>query len=206
MSLADLLVVPRLRSYWKRVALRRLHYADRADKLDRLYRAENPWHMDSAKEQARFAWTNRLITARLPTLDTILEIGCGEGHQSQYLAQICGQLFGIDVSARAVGRATQRCPQGLFGAGDAQHFSLPGMPPRVDLVVACEMIYYVKDIPAFLAELPQLGRSCLVTYYHGQAPVLDPYFAAIDDCRRERFRLGDVEWTAVWWSVIDGHG
>jgi hypothetical protein len=36
--------------------------------------------------------------------------------------------------------------------------------------------------------------------------VLDPYFAAIDDCRRERFRLGDVEWTAVWWSVIDGHG
>jgi SAM-dependent methyltransferase len=203
MSLTDLLVVPRLRAYWKRMALRRLHYADRVDKLDRLYRVENPWHMDSAKEQARFAWTNRLIAARLPTLDTILEIGCGEGHQSQYLSRICGQLFGIDVSARAVRRAAQRCPQGIFAVGDPHHFLLPGIPPRVDLVVACEVIYYVKNIPAFVARLSRLGRSCLVTYYHGQAPVLDPYFATIDGCCRERFRLENVEWTAVWWPAPD---
>ena len=73
------------------------------------------------------------------------------------------------------------------------------MPPAVDLVVACEVLYYVKDIPRFLDRLSQLGRACLVTYYQGQAPALDPYFTEIPDCRRERFRRDDTEWNAVWW-------
>jgi SAM-dependent methyltransferase len=199
-TLVDRFVVPRLRDYWMRLALRRVHYADRADKLDLLYRIENPWRMDSAQEQARFAWTNELIAQRLPVLGSILEIGCGEGHQSQHLSRTCRQLFGIDVSARAVKRAARRCPRGQFAVGDAQHFALSGMPLPVDLVVACEMIYYVKDISAFLGRLSQLGRSCLVTYYCGHAPALDPYFAAIENCRRDRFRFDEVEWDARWWS------
>ena len=41
MTLIDQLLAPRLRDYWVRsLALRRVHYADRADKLDMLYRVE----------------------------------------------------------------------------------------------------------------------------------------------------------------------
>jgi SAM-dependent methyltransferase len=200
MTLLDQFLAPRrLRDYWKRMALRRVHYADRADKLDRLYRVEDPWHMESAKEQARFDWTNRLISAQLAPVDTILEIGCGEGHQSQRLSHICDQLYGIDVSARAVNRARQRCSAGQFAVGDPFTFHLPDMPLPVDLVVACEVLYYVKDVRRFLARISELGRACLVTYYQGQAASLDPHLAAIPDNHRDQFHCDDTQWNAVWW-------
>ena len=199
MTLIDQLLAPRLRDYWVRFALRRVHYADRVDKLDLLYRVEDPWRLGSAKEQARFEWTNRLIATHLAPRDTILEIGCGEGHQSQYLSRACGRLYGIDVSARAVRRARRRCSDALFTAGDPFTFRFADPPPVFDLVVACEVLYYVKDIPRFLDRLSRLGRACLVTYYQGQAPVLDSHFASLPDCRRDQFRFDDTEWHAVWW-------
>lgn len=200
MSLIDQVIVPRLRDYWVRLALRRVHYTDRADKLDLLYMVEDPWRLSSPKEQARFEWTNRLIAAQFGRPETILEIGSGEGYQSEYLTQACGRLYGIDVSARAVRRARRRCPAARFVAGDPFDFRLPEMPHPVDLVVVCEVIYYVKDIPRFLDRVSRLGRACLVTYYEGQAAALDPHFAERPGCRREEFRADDTEWRAVWWQ------
>jgi SAM-dependent methyltransferase len=199
MSLIDQVIVPRLRDYWVRLALRRAHYTDRADKLDRLYMVEDPWHLQSAKEQARFAWTNQLIVARFDRPATILEIGCGEGYQSRYLAQACDRLYGIDVSSRAVRRARRRCPGARFAAGDPLTHGFPDVPLPADLVVACEVIYYVKDVPRFIERLSQLGRACLVTYYQGQAEALDPHFEDRPNCRREQFRCDGTEWNAVWW-------
>ena len=199
MSMLEQFVVPRLRDYWVRFALRQVHYADRGDKLDRLYRIENPWQMDSATEQARFAWTNRLVETEFGRPSSILEIGCGEGHQSQHLVRACDRLYGIDISSRAVRRAARRCPDATFAAGDPFSFRLPDMAAPVDLVVACEVIYYVKDVAGFLARLSQLGRACLVTYYHGQAAALGPYLAAVASRGHERFSFEDTEWSAVWW-------
>lgn len=199
MTLLDQHVLPRLRDYWLRLALRRVHYADRADRLDRLYCIEDPWHMGSAKEQARFTWTNALIAACFGRPHSLLEIGCGEGHQSRHLATLCGQLYGLDVSARAVKRARRRCPDGRFAAGDPFVFGFADAPAVFDLAAACEMIYYVKDVPRFIARLSELGRACLVTYYDGQAPALDPYFANLPETGRDSFRHDGVLWHAVWW-------
>ncbi len=205
MSLIDQIIAPRIRDYWVRLALRRVHYTDRADKLDRLYRVEDPWHMESAKEQARFAWTNRLIATNFSPLATILEIGCGEGHHSQHLARACSQLYGVDVSARAVYRARRRCPAARFAAGDPFTLRFGGASTAFDLAVACEVLYYVKDIPRFLDRLSGLGRACLVTYYQGQAASLDPYFTALPDRHREQFCFDGVEWNAVWWHNASRH-
>jgi SAM-dependent methyltransferase len=204
MSLIDHVLAPRLRNFWVRLALRRVHYTDRANKLDRLYMVEDPWRLQSAKEQARFAWTNRLIAAQFGQPETILEIGSGEGYQSQRLRQACGRLYGIDVSPRAVRRARRRCPEARFAAGDPLTYRFADMPLPVDLVVACEVLYYVKDIPRFLDRLSQLGRACLVTYYEGQAPSLDPYFADRPECGRDGFYCDDTRWNAVWWRKAKG--
>ncbi|HEU0215511.1 MAG TPA: SAM-dependent methyltransferase [Stellaceae bacterium] len=206
MSLLDQFVVPRLRRYWVRMALRRVHYADRADKLNRLYCVEDPWRMDSAREQARFAWTNELIATHLSPLDSVLEVGCAEGHQSQYLSRVCRQLYGVDVSRRAVRRAERRCPAGTFAVADPLGVWPVQMPVKVDLVTACEVLYYVTDIAPFLARLSELGRTCLVTYYQGQAPALDPQFAAMSHCRRDRFCFDGMEWHAVWWPTDGSQG
>jgi 2-polyprenyl-3-methyl-5-hydroxy-6-metoxy-1,4-benzoquinol methylase len=198
-SLIDEIIVPRLRDFWVRLTLRQVHYTDRGDRLDRLYMIEDPWKLKSGKEQARYEWTNRLIAAQLGRPETIFEIGSGEGYQSEHLTQLCDQLCGIDVSRRAVHRAERRCPQARFAAGDPFAFHLPSMPQPVDLVVACEVIYYVKDPSRFIERLSQLGSACLVTYYDGQASALDPHFAALPGCRRESFRFDDTLWHAVLW-------
>jgi SAM-dependent methyltransferase len=199
MSLLDQFRAPRLRDYWVRWGLHQVHYADRTRKLDLLYRVENPWRMDSAREQARFAWTNGVIATHLPRPATLLEIGCGEGHQSQHLKPICGRLYGIDISSRAVDRARRRCPEASFAVGDPFTFRFTDTPPVLDLVVACEMIYYVRDIGQLIERMSHLGRACLVTYYHGHARKLDPHFSALSRCEREGFGFGDARWIAVWW-------
>lgn len=198
-AMPDPFGLPRLRDFWIRLSLRRVHYAGRARKLDLLYMVENPWRMDAPREQARFGWTNRLISTHLAPLDTILEIGCGEGHQSQYLSELCARLYGIDISGRAVRRARRRCPGGSFAAGEPFTFRLPDMPPAVDLVVACEMLYYVKEVPRFLERMSRLGRACLVTYYRGHGDELEPHFTALPLAGREDFSFGNGAWTAVWW-------
>jgi SAM-dependent methyltransferase len=199
MSLLDQFHAPLLRDCWVRWGLHRVHYADRTRKLDLLYRVENPWRMDSAQEQARFAWTNGVIATRLPRPETLLEIGCGEGHQSQYLTRVCRRLYGTDISSRAVRRARQRCPDAAFATGDPFAFRFVDMPPVVDLVAACEVVYYVKDTARFIERMSTLGRACLATYYEGHAQVLDRHFVNLPGCERERFRFGDVGWIAVWW-------
>jgi SAM-dependent methyltransferase len=203
MSLIDQ-VAPRLRDCWMRFALRRVHYTDRADRLDRLYLVKDPWQLQSPKEQARFVWTNRMIAEQFGRPETILEIGCGEGHQSQHLARVCGQLYGIDISRRAVVRARRRCREARFVAGDPLSFQFDDMPLPADLVVACEMLYYVKDVPRFIERISTLGRACLVTYYQAHAASLDPHFAGRPGCRRAQFGCEDAEWHAVCWRNDEG--
>jgi len=113
-----------LRDYLVRWVSRRV--ADPARELDTLYMLEDPWHMDSAREQARFAWTNGIISAHFPRLDTLLEVGCGEGHQSLHLSQLCGRLYAIDVSRRALRRASRRCPNACCLTNDRSHGHVRG--------------------------------------------------------------------------------
>lgn len=196
-SLLAHLPTSRSKDYLVRWASRRA--AGRSNEFDTLYLLENPWHLNLAKEQARFAWTNGIVSAHFPRLDTLLEIGCGEGHQSQYLSRFCSRLYGIDLSRRAVKRARARCPNSSFTVGDPLAFSFANIPPTIDLVVACEVLYYVEDVPRLIERLSQLGRACLVTYYQGQAEQLDPHFSRLANCKREQFRFDDTEWNAVWW-------
>jgi hypothetical protein len=69
----------------------------------------------------------------------------------------------------------------------------------VDLVVACEVLYYMKNIPAALNRISQLGRACFATYHDGRSKLLDPHFSSISNRQKSTFRFGDSCWRAVWW-------
>jgi SAM-dependent methyltransferase len=187
-----------LKQWWLRLALHSVRYADRPGRFELLYLLADPWRMISEAEASRFAWTNRLIRTHFPRVGTLLEVGCGEGHQSVHLAGICDQLFGIDVSRRAIARSRARCPRGLFTAGSHDRFRFPYAPRPFDLVVGCEMIYYVKDVPAAIDCLSSLGRACLVTYHDVESPHLDRWFAAIAAGSDVHSHAGTA-WKAVWW-------
>src|SRR4051812_34342504 len=94
-----------LRRLWTRVMLRGVHYRDRHQQLDMLYRVRDPWNLDSPREHFRFEETNRLITREFGHVPNLLELGCGEGYQSRHLEKVCDRLHGCDISANAVERA-----------------------------------------------------------------------------------------------------
>lgn len=189
------------RRAWMMVALRGTTYADNHDRIDLAYKVEDPWVMGSAKEQFRFERTNQLIAAQFGSLGSVLEIGCGEGHQTEHLSRICDQIYGLDVSPTAVSRARRRCPEAELAACDlfAQPFEPEG--GRFDLVAACEVLYYMEDIPAALRAMESLGRQCLVTYYRGRStdPVTE-HLERIAGIEETSFSYENVTWRAVWWT------
>ena len=180
-------------------ALRGVDFNDTHRRLDMAYWFEDPWYMNSDTERTRFAETNRIIEENFSKVGSLLEIGCGEGHQSEYLAKVCTDLHGLDVSKIAIGRARKRLPAVQFYVGDLHEQSWAGETDKFDLVVACEVLYYMSDIHKALETLSRLGKSVLVTYFNALEKKVDPYITGLPRTQTARIDAGDVSWKAVWW-------
>jgi len=185
------------RRLWMKYALRGVGGSDNHSRLDLAYNVEDPWNMDSALEQARFQATNRIIEENFGRVGTLLEIGCGEGHQTQYLARLSDQQYGIDVSAHAIARARLRLPQAHFAATDL--FNLPWPDQRFDLITACEVLYYLSDPAATLQRMRQLGRSGLVTFFAPASGRIGPHLDAIPGLHKDWIYHGGTSWLVGWW-------
>jgi len=180
--------------------MRNLLASDDYDGFNRLYLMEDPWEMSSEREQTRFRVTNELIAKYVGRVGSILEIGSGEGHQSLHLSRMCDRLVGIDVAERAVSRARTRVPTATFIVSDVMH--LPADIGHFDLVVACEMLYAAKDIPATLASMNRLGDACLVSFFESKAHVVAPHLASLPVTER-RWEFGSpYAWLFAFWRSI----
>ncbi len=191
---------------WRRYTMRHIGANDNHAGLDQLYALPDPWGMTTAREQSRFEQTNGVITSRLGRPDSVLEIGSGEGHQSEHLASICNRLDGLDVSARAVERAQERVPHARFAVGHVPA-ALPWAPPaggRYDLVVACEVLYYVADIPATVAGMSRLGHACLATFFCPSSRVVARHLQDIPGLERGWIYHDPYAWLWAFWRPDQG--
>lgn len=190
-----------VRRVWMRYALRGVGGNDAHDRLERAYRIRDPWKLDSEGERHRYAETNRFLRQAFGDgVNSLLEIGCGEGYQTEALARVARSVTGIDVSPTAIGRARERLPGVSFAAGDL--FSQPwvGEDGRFEVVVACEVLYYLADVPRTLDTMERLAsRGCLVTYFSPAERRVGAHVAARPGVERASFRHGEVEWTVAWW-------
>lgn len=184
---------------WKRLIFRRVDFSDNHSAFDTAFILHDPYGLKG--ETHRFSETNRIIREKFGYVDRLLEIGCAEGEQSKELQLICRSLNGVDVSARAIARAQKNCPSGAFSVGDV--FSIDQNEPPFDLVVACEVLYYIKDTKAALDRISRLGKSCLVTYYEKYDDRLREYFAKLPDENRAVIQRGGGRWHVVWWTGPD---
>jgi Methyltransferase domain len=176
-----------------------MHYRNEVARFNRLYLLRDPWAMNCGRERFRFMETNRLITENFDHPYNLLEIGCGEGLQSSELQQISDRLYGIDVSVRAVRRAVRRCPQATFAVGNIYRLPQSMQSTRFDLVTACEVLYYMADVPGALRRLGELGRACLISYYDGVREEMDKHVKEIPGVRFESVSYEDVLFTFAWW-------
>lgn len=192
-----------VRRTWMKYVLRGVRQADAHGRLDLAYKVRDPWKMESEAERFRFAETNRILHRALidpaPRAGTLLEIGCGEGHQSEHLVKLCDRLTGIDVSATAIERARRRIAHAEFIAGDLYRQPWVDEHDRFDIVTAFEVLYYLSDIPKTLRAMSRIGKACIVSYFGPAGRVVDAPLSQMPIAGRESIRYGDAEWRFAWW-------
>jgi SAM-dependent methyltransferase len=174
------------RRLWRRlwmkfgVGIGKTVYRDDLATLEKAYRVEDPWDMSSPAEQKRFEDINATIVRGLGRPASVLEIGSGEGHHTEKLLALGASVDCVEISAQAVARARKRCP-----AARIVHGSFPAvkkqLKDRYDLVLASEVLYYMADVEAAVAEMNRLGGHCLVTFYAPETERLSPLFDRIPD-------------------------
>lgn len=187
------------RRLWMKYALRNVGGNDNHARLDLAYVVEDPWNMESALERARFEATNAVIERAFGRVGSVLELGCGEGHQTQWLARLSDEQYGVDVSAHAIERARQRLPSAQFAATDVFGQPWGDAPGRFDLVTACEVLYYLSDPAATLARMRHLGRNGLVTFFAPACGRVGPHVEAIPGLHKEWIFHGGTAWLVGWW-------
>lgn len=187
------------RRAWMKYAMRGVGGADNYERLELAYRLGDPWNMDSGVEQARFAATNALVERAFGRVGSLLEVGCGEGHQTLALRELADEVHGIDVSPTAIERARERVPGAHFAAADIDHQPWGDEAGRFDLVVACEVLYYIRDIPATLARMSHLGQACMVTFFAPAVGRVGPHLEDIPGLQKDWIHHEGVTWLACWW-------
>lgn len=187
------------RRLWMKYALRGVGGNDNHARLDMAYSMEDPWNMDSAMERARFEATNRIVERAFGRVGSVLELGCGEGHQTEWFARVSDEQYGVDVSPQAVARARARMPASHFAATDAFGQPWGEQKHRFDLVTACEVLYYLSDPAATIARMRHLGRCGLVTFFAPACGRVGPHISAVPGLRRDWIFHAGTAWLVGWW-------
>jgi SAM-dependent methyltransferase len=171
-------------------------------KWERIYSTKNPWRLDHPNDVHRFEETNRIIREMAGPIEAILEIGSGEGHQTEWLLKLANRVRGLDISPTAVRRSRRK-----FANNPNASFSvetLPDIPTdeHFDLVTAFEILYYVKpgDIPRVFDVMERAGSKRIVSVYWPQRHLLDNFlFPTRDAARQIIYWEGEPRWLAAWW-------
>jgi SAM-dependent methyltransferase len=185
---------------WRRLMLRGATYGSAHGRLRLLYLLRDPWGMETPREGARFLRTLEILQRVRPRYDSILECGCGEGHQTAYLRRLTHRLTAVDISPVAIERARLRCPDVHFQVLAIEELNKTLYQKHFQMVVACEVLYYVRDPVSVITQLQSLGDYLFVTNFSERSGPMKDVFAAKGWCRLEDIVVNGVRWECHLWD------
>jgi SAM-dependent methyltransferase len=178
-----------------------------AEFFERLYgRDEDPWGFASS-EYERDKYDHTLAALGERRFGRALEVGCSIGVFTARLAERSDELFGIDVSPRALEIARRRLSGAPHVTLVEAAFPEQVPPGRWDLVLCSEILYYLDSSALALAERRlaiALTEGATVLVVHWRPPTRTYPWRADDlhdrlvhtlgrwhtaDQRRPRYRL-----------------
>jgi len=142
----------------------------------------------------------------------VVEVGCGPGHVTAYLADAGADAFGLDLSPGMVAEARARFPDGNYDVGDLRRLMRPTYGAGWAAVLAWYSLIHLaaSELPDALVALarPLLPGGWLVVALHTGSEILhaDDWFEAAVDldfvlhepadvvALVEAAGLADVEW------------
>jgi len=103
------------------------------------YKSPDPWHISRAKFRDKVLrhWLSELVRGQ-----TVLELGCGEGHLTQAVFGEAKSVTGIDISDVAIDRARSRK---INNAKFVQSDFLQAPFEGYDVITAIECLYYLSS-------------------------------------------------------------
>ena len=106
-------------------------------------------------------FTREFLNAQVEAGDTVLDVGCHEGHLTRYLASRCHRVVGLDRDAALVARARAfgTPPNVEFRVGDVG--ALP-TAERFDVVCLHHVLEHLDDAQGTLARLGALASRILI--------------------------------------------
>jgi SAM-dependent methyltransferase len=139
------------------------------EEWEKWYTQSNPWGTQgSDKDCVR---TELLLDRlRYAQFGHSLDLGCGEGHQTDALSKVSQNTLGIDIAANAVERARSRFPHIRFQQGELLDvIKDPGIRQiPFDFISVSEVLYYFQtdeERRAALAGLAQIGTPACLYYF-----------------------------------------
>ncbi len=135
------------------------------------------WDVSQRYEQQRFGgpsgeWVNErelsFVASFMPSTGRVLDLGCGTGRASLFLANRGNWVVGLDSSAAMLTLAMRKpgSEQVRWVLGDL--FALPFTPGSFDGAVVLRVAFHYKDLRALLMSIVQVLRP-------GAHVVLDTY-------------------------------
>jgi SAM-dependent methyltransferase len=100
------------------------------------------------------------LLAHFPTAASVLEVGCGTGHFTAWLATQGWWVVGLDRAPAMVAEAHHQFPALPLMLGDAHH--LPCRGGAVDLVVFVTTLEFLEQPVVALAEAARVARQGMV--------------------------------------------
>jgi 2-polyprenyl-6-hydroxyphenyl methylase/3-demethylubiquinone-9 3-methyltransferase len=134
---------------------------------ERWYAAnDDPVALLRAESRLRNPWVVERIRAELSGRRRVLDIGCGAGFLSNYLAEDGFDVEGLDASAQSLAIATShdRTRSVRYVSGDA--LSLPYPDQAFDVVCAMDFLEHVEDPAKVVAEAARVLRPGGLFFFH----------------------------------------
>jgi 2-polyprenyl-6-hydroxyphenyl methylase / 3-demethylubiquinone-9 3-methyltransferase len=139
-----------------------------ADLGERWYRAEDtPIALLRAESRHRNPWiADEIVRVLGPAPQRVLDLGCGAGLLSNYLAAAGHRVTGIDTTAEnlSVARAHDSTQTATYAVGDA--CALQFADSSFDVVCAMDLLEHVTEPDKLIAEVGRVLRPGGVFFFH----------------------------------------
>jgi len=105
----------------------------------------------------RFLLTLKSVILSLDKIESILDVGCGDGFILDYIAkeEQFSRLEGIDISEEIIEKAKKNYPRLKFFTSSACHMGYKDR--EFDLVIACEVLEHITDYRKALLEISRVS-------------------------------------------------
>lgn len=170
--------------------------------FEKMYQdCEDPWRQSQEAEQS-YSRSDTVVTIKRLGLKNILEIGCGLGHFTNYLARSCDniQIAGMDISATAIQKAAAKYPHLEFFQGNVKDIDIILKPRGVDTIIFSEIMWYI------LNNLDDVLRKIREYYKHesagGYLIVNQTFYNGGQSYGKEFFTNEDEMIRYIGWDVV----